>query len=459
MKEAMLSYDLVERYNRPGPRYTSYPTVPVWSHTFGAADYQRALHALAAHPDEPISLYVHLPFCQERCAYCGCNATVTRRSEVVDTYLDCVERELDLVTAIIGRQRKVVQLHWGGGTPNFLTPDQTRRLFGLLAARFDIEPDGEISVEADPRIGSRERFEVLRELGFNRISLGVQDFESVVQVAIGRLQSADQTTTAYAICRELGFDSVNLDLVYGLPGQTASSFERTLQQILALTPDRIACFSYAHMPTFRPNQKWVDTSFMPTPHEKFEFFKVSIETLTGAGYEWIGMDHFARYEDELAVATRERRLHRNFMGYTTQPASHLLAFGMSSIGDLVGFYAQNDAKLGQYQRSLQASQLPIVRGHQLSRDDQLRRKAINALMCNFELPYQVTASEFGLSVDEAFGDVLERLCPFEDEGFLEFEVDRISVTHLGRFFIRNICMEFDAYLKTETNPARFSKTI
>lgn len=459
MNTGVIACELVERYNRPGPRYTSYPTVPVWSHSFGAMDYRQALHDLAAQPDEPISLYVHLPFCVTRCAYCGCNATVTRRPEVVDAYLDCVERELDLVTAIIGRQRRVVQLHWGGGTPNFLNPAQTRRLFGMLADRFAIAADGELSVEVDPRIGDRERLATLRELGFNRISLGVQDFDTFVQTAIGRLQSPEQTIMTYLACRELGFLSVNLDVVYGLPGQTAITFGSTLQQIIDLAPDRIACFSYAHMPTFRANQKQVDTTSMPDPFEKFEFFRLSVETLGDAGYQWIGMDHFARTDDELAVVARQRRLHRNFMGYTTQPASHLLAFGMSGIGDLVNYYVQNDAKLGQYQKSLQDGELPIVRGYRLTSDDRLRRKAINALMCNFELPFESTRAEFGIGVEEALGPELERLQPFVEEGFVAFEPDRVVVTDLGRYFVRNICMQLDAYLGAEADQARFSKTI
>lgn len=459
MNVDFIASELVERYNRPGPRYTSYPTVPVWSHTFGATAYQQALYDLAALPNEVLSLYVHLPFCVARCAYCGCNATVTRKPAVVDTYLDCIERELDLVTAIIGRQRRVVQLHWGGGTPNFLDVAQTRRLYQALATRFVIEPEGEISVEVDPRIAARERLENLRTLGFNRISLGVQDFDPFVQMAIGRMQSTEVTVDTYNICRELAFTSVNLDLVYGLPGQTAFSFERTLQQLIDLGPDRIACFNYAHMPSLRPNQKRVDTTYMPDPLEKFDFFRLAVETLTEAGYEWLGMDHFARSDDELSVAARARQLHRNFMGYTTRPATQMLAFGMSAISELVDRYVQNDAKLGNYQQAVMAGQFPIVRGYYLSADDRLRRAAINSLMCNFELPYNLSVPGYAPTVAAALGPELERLRPYADEGFLSFAADRIVVTTLGRFFIRNICMELDAYLGAEHNRGHFSRTV
>ncbi len=459
MSTVSISQETLDRYNRPGPRYTSYPTVPYWSKEFGPADYRQALHELAARPDEDLSLYVHLPFCAERCHYCGCNATVTRREAVVDSYLDRVEREMTMITDIVGRGRRVMQMHWGGGTPNFLTIPQKQRLYGLLAHLFSLDAQAEISLEIDPRIATRAGLEALRELGFNRISLGVQDFEPDVQQAIGRIQPESQTREVYAICRDLGFDSVNLDLVYGLPHQTELTFSRTLREIIAMAPDRVACFSYAHLPDARHNQKRVDTTNMPDHYEKFALFQMAVEMFTESGYEWLGMDHFARRDDELAVAARERRLHRNFMGYTTQPASQMLAFGMSGIGDMAGRFVQNDAKLGTYQKSIDAGELPIVRGMQLSHDDQLRRLVITHLMCNLELPYSLTVEPFGVDVREALGDEIERVLAYEDEGLLVSEPDRLVVTTLGRYFVRILGMELDAYLKQPSDRPMFSKTI
>lgn len=459
MNATTVSRELLDRYNKPGPRYTSYPTVPVWSESFGEEDYRQALRDFADQPAANLSIYVHLPFCAERCYYCGCNATVTKREAVVDTYLDRVEREIELVAAILGERRHVVQIHWGGGTPNFLTAAQSQRLFALLDRAFDIDYHGEISIEVDPRIGSREQLEVFTTLGFNRISLGVQDFDPQVQTAIGRIQPESLTKALYAHCRELGFESVNLDIVYGLPHQTEATFSRTLNEIIKLGPDRLACFSYAHVPWVKPNQKLVDANALPNHYEKFGLFQMAIDTLTEAGYDWIGMDHFAKHDDELSVAVREKRLHRNFMGYTTQASPHMIAFGMSSIGDLAGHFIQNDAKLGNYQKMLDEGRLPVVRGHHLSRDDLLRRKVITHVMCNLELPYNLTRAEFGVGVQEALGAELERWRPYEDEGFVEFTPDRILVTTLGRYFIRNLCMELDAYLEEKSDRPIFSKTI
>ncbi len=459
MTTAQVTRELLDQYDKPGPRYTSYPTVPFWSKDFSEVDYRQALCALAERPDETLSIYVHLPFCAERCYYCGCNATVTRKATVVDAYLDRLEREISLVVDLIGQRRQVVQLHWGGGTPNFLTSPQLERLYGLLNSLFAIDPAGEISIEIDPRIATRERLETIRRLGFNRVSLGVQDFEVDVQQAIGRIQPETLTREVYTICRELDFTSVNLDLVYGLPGQTELTFRRTLREIIQLAPDRVACFSYAHLPHARANQKQVDTSRMPDHYQKFDLFMLSIDMFTEAGYDWVGMDHFAKSDDELSVAARERRLHRNFMGYTLKPAPHQVAFGMSSIGDLADCFVQNDAKLGDYQKALDAGRLPVVRGMRRSADDNLRRAVIMHMMCNLELPYNLTRAQFGVDVREALPTELERLRHYESEGFLVFEPDRIVATPLGRFFIRNVCMELDAYLHTAGEKPIFSRTI
>jgi len=455
MDPVHVTREQIDRYNKPGPRYTSYPTVPVWSAQFGESDYRAALAAVAARPDETLSVYVHLPFCAERCAYCGCNATSTKHPHVVDAYLDRVERELSIVAPLLGERRRVVQLHWGGGTPNFLSEAQARRLMAMLDAAFAIDREGEIALEMDPRLGSPEQAVFYRELGFNRVSLGVQDIEPRVQAAIGRIQPFERTAALFAACRAAGYASVNLDLVYGLPYQSAESFARTLDAVIDLGPDRLACFSYAHLPQARPNQKRVDAAGLPSPYAKFGLFQQAVQRFTAAGYDWIGMDHFALADDELAVAAREKRLHRNFMGYTVRPAPHLLGLGMSAIGDLGGCFAQTDAHLGRYQKALDEGRLPIVRGHWLSADDRRRRAAITHLMCNLELPLSSALDEG----DEAMVEAIERVAAHAEEGLVEVDGERIVVTDLGRFFLRNLCMELDAYLARTAERPLFSRTI
>jgi len=450
---------LVERFDRPGPRYTSYPTVPSWSRDFGETDYREALRALAARPDDELSIYLHLPFCARHCHYCGCNAVVSRERDAVDRYLDAVERELEMVTAEIGTGRRAVQLHWGGGTPNYLKDRQVERALGMLRHAFAIDPGAEISLEVDPRIGTPEQARFLRGQGFNRISLGVQDFSPRVQKAIGRLQKRERTERLFRACREAGFHGVNLDLVYGLPYQTPASFAETLTAIIALRPDRVACFSYAHVPWVRPLQRRVDTTEMPAGYRKFTLFLQAIAMFEEAGYDWIGIDHFARRDDELSVALRERRLHRNFMGYTTRPAPHMLAFGMSGIGEVADRFVQNDAGLEGYRGAIAAGRLPVVRGLALSDDDRLRRLVILNLMCNLELPFDLTVPSFGAPADELLAADLPRLQPYADEGLVELLPDRVRITGLGRFFARNVCMELDPYLEHQTGRPLFSRTV
>ncbi len=459
MSDVIITPDLLARYNKPGPRYTSYPTVPAWTESFGEAEYREALADVAACPDDTISVYVHLPFCAEHCAYCGCNATVTRRAEVVDVYLDRVERELAIVTPLLGGKRRVVQLHWGGGTPNFLNEAQMTRLVGMLSDHFAIDWAGEISLEIDPRIVTVEQLAQIRALGFNRISMGVQDINPEVQAAIGRIQPFAQTAKLYRACRDLGFTGVNLDLVYGLPLQTPETFGETLQAIGDLRPDRIAYFSYAHVPWVKPRQKLIDATKLPDAFTKFSLFRMAIDSLAEAGYDWVGMDHFALRDDDLAVAARELRLHRNFMGYTTRPAPHMLAFGMSSIGELAGRFAQNEPHLGRYQKMIDAGQLPIVKGYKLTDDDLLRRMVILHLMCNLELPYTLTRARFGVDLREALGEDLERMEAYVEDGFIDLLPDRVQVTPLGRFFVRLLAMELDAHLVKTAQKQVFSKTV
>ncbi len=353
-----VSRELLEKHDKPGPRYTSYPTVPVWSKDFDETDYRGALAALADRPDDELSLYLHLPFCAKHCHYCGCNAIVSREKDAVDRYLDRVERELDMVSGTIGTSRRAVQIHWGGGTPNYLKEPQAERALQLFRDRFDVAPEAEISLEIDPRISSPEQSRHLRSIGFNRISMGVQDFTERVQKAIGRKQSLDRTQRVFRGCRDAGFEGVNVDLVYGLPGQTRESFTETLKTVIAESPDRVACFSYAHVPWVKPNQEKVDTTLMVKGYEKFELFQLTIAMFEDAGYDWIGIDHFAKRDDELSVALREKRLHRNFMGYTTRPAPHMLAFGMSGIGEVCDHFVQNNAELEPWNQSIDAGRCP-----------------------------------------------------------------------------------------------------
>lgn len=441
------------RYDVPGPRYTSYPTVPAWRAPFGAAEYRQALQDLAGLAEDPVSVYVHLPFCGYRCHYCACTVTLATRADVVDRYLDHVERELELVTGIAGRKHPVLQLHLGGGTPNQLAVGQLERLVEMLEARFAFDRSAERSVEADPRLATRHGTEALRALGFRRISYGVQDFDPAVQAAIGRPQPEAVVREAVELARAAGFAGVNIDLIYGLPLQSPSRFARTLESALELAPDRVACYSYAHVPDARHNQRLIDAATLPSREQKFELFQMAVEAFVGAGFEWIGMDHFARPADDLAAAARERRLHRDFMGYTTRPAPHLLGFGMSAIGDVAGCFVQNVPRTGAYQRALEAGALPVERGHRLSDDDQRRRRAILNLMCSLELPHRL------VPLPEEDGH--ERLRPLVAEGLLAAHADRYEVTPLGRYLLRNIAMALDAYLPRQrpgTRP-RFSRTV
>jgi oxygen-independent coproporphyrinogen-3 oxidase len=443
-----LSY-LLDRYERSGPRYTSYPPIPSWSRGFGEIDYRAALSECGG-SDDPVAVYVHLPFCIARCFYCGCNATVTPDNAVQRRYLDRLEREFALVGAALGHRPRAAQIHWGGGTPNFLPLGQMIRLVELLAKWFQMPPEAELSIEVDPRVAAPEQFELLKRLGFTRLSLGVQDLDPQVQAAIGRWQSEIQVRGAYTAARAAGFDCINLDLVYGLPGQTRDGFARTLDAIVELRPERIACFSYAHVPWVRLNQKWIDPADLPTRDLKFSLFALAVEQLTAAGYVWVGLDHFARSADELAVALKDRALQRNFMGYTANPAPHLLAFGMSGIGEVAGRYVQNHAHLGEYQRALDDGRLPVARGHLLTADDRRRRDAITGLMCNLELSLD--------SLAEPAEDARDLFAPFSADGLVTIEGDRVAVTPSGRFFLRNICMTLDAYSHSDEMPV-YSRTI
>jgi oxygen-independent coproporphyrinogen-3 oxidase len=452
---------MIRQYDRPGPRYTSYPTAVEFNGGFDEAAYRGRLQA-ASRLDEPLSLYVHLPFCAERCTYCGCTMIAARAPAVVARYLDSVEREVAMLAEHLGSRRRVVQHHWGGGTPTYLSVSQIARLHEAIARRFAVERTAEVGIEIDPRVTTPEQLLLVRSLGFNRLSMGVQDFAPEVQEAIGRRQSEHATRDLYEYARRIGFDSINLDLIYGLPCQTPARFAETLSTVVAMGPDRIAVYSYAHVPWLRPHQKLIDAADLPDATVKFELIAAAVDTFIAAGYIAIGMDHFARPGDELAVAAREQRLHRNFMGYTTRPASDLLGVGMSAIGDVQGAFAQNVKTLTGYYAALDAGRFPIERGFTLDADDLVRRHVITQLMCNFRVDRGAVARSFGVDFDAYFAreiEVLQAPGGLVDDGLAVVTRDGLEVPPRGRLFVRTICMIFDRYLASHSGTPGFSRTI
>lgn len=455
--------DLLRRYDRPGPRYTSYPTAVEFHDGFGANRYLDKLDEAAARADEPLSLYTHLPFCEERCSFCGCFVVITRKPEVSARYLATLEREIAMLAERLGRRRRVVQFHWGGGTPTYLSIAQMDALFEATVRQFTIDPRAEVAIEVDPRVTTKEQIDWLRGAGFNRLSMGVQDFTPVVQEAINRVQSQDDTRALFEHARARGFESINIDLIYGLPFQTLESFGRTLDSVVAMRPDRVAVYSYAHVPWIRGNQKRIDPQDLPPREIKFSLFGEAIDRFLGAGYRQIGMDHFALPADELAVAAEARTLHRNFMGYTTKPATDMLGVGVSAIGDLCGAFAQNTKKLSTYYATIDNGLFPTERGYELDADDRIRRFVITQLMCNFHLDTSAVERRFGVPFAGYFARELAELAAGEGpvaHGFLEIHPDRLQILPKGRLFVRNVCMAFDRYLRAKTaDKPVFSRTI
>jgi len=450
--------DILAKYDRPGPRYTSYPTVPEWDRAFGAKDYAQALEQ-AVEARDPLAVYVHIPFCRKRCSYCGCNTIVPDAHDWVADYLRRLECEMQLVSATLGRARQVKQIHLGGGTPTFLDTEQLGRIDAAIMRHFQVAFDCEKALEADPRVTTREQLAYLREMGFSRVSLGVQDLDWAVQEAIGRYQTEEETRQAYDSCRELGFDSINMDLVYGLPGQTADSFERTIEKVAGMRPDRLAVYSCAYLPARLPNQREMDASTMATGQAKYEIFALARRQLLESGYRAIGMDHFALPSDELARAMDEHRLHRNFMGYTVVPAEEMVGFGPSAIGKIGGAYAQNAKGLDEYSAHLDAGTFATASGCVLSEDDRVRHYVIHELMCNFYLDFAVFGRQFGREFGSYFAVELPKLAELAEEGFVHVTDTHLAILPLGRVFVRNIAMIFDAYLKRSEAHRGFSRTV
>ncbi|KLV06101.1 MULTISPECIES: oxygen-independent coproporphyrinogen III oxidase [Photobacterium] len=446
---------LIEKYNYSGPRYTSYPTALEFHEAFTSAEFDMAC---ARYPDRKLSLYVHIPFCHKLCYYCGCNKIITRHQHKADQYLDALEQEIRQRASLLG-DRDVSQLHWGGGTPTFLTKPQISRLMGLLREQFRFAPDAEISIEIDPREIELDMLDHLRAEGFNRLSIGVQDFNKEVQKLVNREQDETFIFALVERARELGFRSTNLDLIYGLPKQTRSGFADTLAQVLTMRPGRLSVFNYAHMPTLFAAQRKIKDEDLPQANEKLAILQDTIATLTGAGYQFIGMDHFALPDDELAVAQRQGVLHRNFQGYTTQGDCDLLGLGVSAISMIGDCYAQNQKELKKYYASVGEQREALWKGVSLDSDDLVRREVIKSLICNFQLDKAAIEAQYGVAFDTYFAEDLALLKTFINDELVTVDAGSIRVAPKGRLLIRNICMCFDKYLRDRARQQQFSRVI
>ena len=458
------SADLLRRYDRPGPRYTSYPTAPQFHAGFGERELREVATASNGDPiPRRLSLYVHVPFCESPCFYCGCNRIITRDKARGEAYLARLYREIALTAGLFDRDREVIQLHFGGGTPNFLSPAQLRDVVDTLRShfRFSDAADRDISIELDPRFVDADDIAALGKIGFNRASFGVQDFDPAVQEAVNRIQSVEQTRAVIDACRGNGFRSVNVDLIYGLPSQTTEGFARTLDTVAQMRPDRVAVYGYAHMPHLFKPQKQLDASLLPSGETKLALLQLAIEQLTAAGYLYIGMDHFALPDDELALAQARGGLHRNFMGYTTHADSDLVGLGVSAISHIGDSFSQNPRDLPSWQAALDEGRLPVFRGMRMNEDDQLRADLIQQLMCQGEIPVAALERRYAIDFAEYFALALDRLAPLAEDGLVRVEEQRIVVTSRGRLLLRNIAMCFDHYLDQPATVAtpRFSRAI
>ena len=458
----VISPELLRRYDVSGPRYTSYPTADRFVEAFGESDYVQALEqrrAGVASKAYPLSLYVHIPFCESLCYYCACNKIITKHHERGEEYLRYLSREVELNIAHLGVGQTVSQVHLGGGSPTFLSDDELRALMAMLRRNFVFAPGGEYSIEVDPRTVTQARLATLAELGFNRLSFGVQDFEPAVQKAVHRIQPAEQVFDLVGASRDLGFESVNVDLIYGLPMQTPETFERTLAQVVKLNLDRIALYAYAHLPErFKP-QRRIHAQDLPPAASKLAMLSSAMRILMEAGYVYVGMDHFALPNDALAIAKRQGRLHRNFQGYSTQPDCDLVALGVSAIGRVGATFNQNVKTLDEYYDLLNQGRLPVARGLALSRDDLVRRTVIMALMCQGSVLFESVEVSHLIQFKTYFANELDTLAKMQEQGLLVLDDAGIHVTELGWFFVRGVAMVFDKYLQADRNRERFSKII
>lgn len=454
-----LDASLLEKYNQPGPRYTSYPTAPYFAETFGEADWRAEL-AQTQNSGRDLSLYIHIPFCDTLCYYCGCNMVATRNYAKATEYLGYLFQEITRIAEITAPNRSVRQIHWGGGTPTYLHPDDIRRLMAHIRVHFNIASDAEIGCEIDPRELSHEHVQALADSGFNRLSVGVQDLNLTVQQAVNRVQSAELISTTYGWMRDAGITSINMDLMVGLPHQTATSFNETLSKIIALSPDRLAVFNYAHVPWLKKHQNLIQESDLPDLTTRITLQQLLMDKLWLAGYVYIGMDHFAKPNDELVKAQQNQTLYRNFQGYTTHKDCDIYAFGVSAISQTDEVYVQNAKNLAEYQQRIAQGGLATERGLRISFEDRLRRDAITRLMCDLTLDKSRFEQQWGIVFDEHFADALTALADMQTDGLIILMPDTLRVTETGRLFLRNIAMCFDAYLSQPGNlTPRYSRTL
>ncbi|TVP01026.1 oxygen-independent coproporphyrinogen III oxidase [Shewanella algae] len=446
---------MIEKYNYSGPRYTSYPTALEFDDSFTEGDL---LSAIAGSKSDKLSLYIHIPFCAKLCYYCGCNKVITRHQHKADQYIEYLAAEI-VKRAPLFKHYTVTQMHWGGGTPTFLNPGQIIKLSSLLKSHFNFAEQGEYSIEVDPREIELSMLDALKEAGFNRISIGVQDFNKEVQVAVNREQDEDFIFALIKKAKEMGFVSTNVDLIYGLPHQTPETFAETIQRILDLSPDRLSVFNYAHLPARFAAQRKIKDEHLPSPQQKLDMLHQTIETLTGAGYQYIGMDHFAKPDDELAKLQREGRLHRNFQGYTTQEECDLLGLGVSSISQIGDCYAQNQKDIRPYYEAIDEQGHALWKGCKLNRDDEIRRAVIKQLICHFELDMAKMEQQLGIQFEEYFAEDLKLLQTFIDDKLVNIENRQISISPTGRLLIRNICICFDVYFREKARQQQFSRVI
>lgn len=456
-----IDIELLKRFNQPGPRYTSYPTAPLFSSSFSAADFEREIVDTNNEENESdISLYFHFPFCEKLCYFCGCNMLVTKDRTAISGYNDYLKREIELIAPLISKNRRVEQMHFGGGTPSYLTPDEIRNVGSFIKSKFAFCDDLEASVEIDPRNLTKAHLEAFREIGFNRTSFGVQDFNLQVQEAINRVQSEEITRQTVIWARELGYKSVNIDLIYGLPHQTLPNFAESVEKVIDISPDRIAVFNYAHVPWLKKHQNIIKTEDLPLPDERLQILKMTIEKLVAAGYEYIGMDHFAKPSDELAIAQKNNTLYRNFQGYSTKAGADVYAFGLSAISQFQNIYAQNLKNIKDYYARVDAGFPATNVGYRMTFDDHVRKETIMQLMCHLEIDKHGIERKFGVDFEEYFAADIPKLQAFIDEGLLENDKDKIKIIGAGILIIRNVAMCFDAYLeKMMKEKPVFSKTV
>lgn len=455
-----IDIDLIKKYDKPGPRYTSYPTAPHFNASFTPGDFRNEIIRTNRGKDLPdLSLYYHLPFCDTLCYFCGCNMIVTHNRDRIKTYITYVKREIDQISNLLAPGRKAAQIHWGGGTPTHLNPDEITELISHIRKRFELKAQVEAGCEIDPRELTKNHLSALRAGGFNRISMGIQDFNPKVQKAVNRIQPEELTRRVVEWVRELGFDSMNLDLIYGLPHQSSKTFEATIDAVMDISPDRIALFNFAYVPWMKKHMSLIKAEDLPPAEEKLAILKMTIEKLTHAGYVFIGMDHFAKPEDELAVALRDKKLYRNFQGYSTHAGTDLYAMGITSISQFGRIYAQNAKTEKEYFALLDDGMLPTAIGYGLNEDDELRRYVITRLMCDFELDFTAVEQKFQMDFETYFAWGLNSLKEMLADNLVVIENKKLTVTQMGRLLVRNIAMNFDGYIERKEDTARYSRTV